>query len=108
MIHRLEEAAGRRFSRETFEKLQAFVALLREANEGQNLVSAATLSAVWDRHIVDSAQLVKYESAGAASWLDIGSGAGLPGIIIACLVEGPVNLFEPRRLRAEFLHNVSE
>ena len=108
MIHRLEEAAGRLVSRETFEKLQAFVALLREANEGQNLVSAATLSAVWDRHIVDSAQLVKYESAGAASWLDIGSGAGLPGIVIACLVEGPVTLVEPRRLRAEFLHKVSE
>jgi 16S rRNA (guanine527-N7)-methyltransferase len=40
--------------------------------------------------------------------VDIGSGAGLPGIVIACLVEGPVTLIEPRRLRAEFLHNVCE
>jgi 16S rRNA (guanine527-N7)-methyltransferase len=40
--------------------------------------------------------------------VDIGSGAGLPGIVIACLVEGPVTLIEPRRLRAEFLHRVSE
>ena len=43
-----------------------------------------------------------------ASWIDIGSGAGLPGIVIACLVDGPVTLVEPRRLRAEFLHKVGE
>jgi 16S rRNA (guanine527-N7)-methyltransferase len=40
--------------------------------------------------------------------VDIGAGAGLPGIVIACLVDGPVTLIEPRRLRAEFLHKVSE
>ena len=108
MIGRLEQAAGRPVSRETLEKLERFVALLREENAHQNLVSAATLNAVWDRHILDSAQLVKYESPGAPSWLDIGSGAGLPGIVIACLVDGDVTLIEPRRLRAEFLHKVSE
>jgi len=66
------------------------------------------LDRVWDRHILDSAQLVAYEPHGEASWVDIGSGAGLPGIVIACLVSGPVTLVEPRRLRAEFLHNVVE
>ena len=40
--------------------------------------------------------------------MDIGSGAGLPGIVIACLVDGPVTMIEPRRLRAEFLHKVCE
>ena len=63
---------------------------------------------LWDRHILDSAQLVRFEPRAGASWVDIGSGAGLPGIVIACLVEGPVTLIEPRRLRAEFLHKVCE
>jgi 16S rRNA (guanine527-N7)-methyltransferase len=50
---------------------------------------------------------VRFEPFVGASWADIGAGAGLPGIVIACLVEGPVTLIEPRRLRAEFLHRVS-
>jgi 16S rRNA (guanine527-N7)-methyltransferase len=58
---------------------------------------------VWQRHILDSAQLVRFEPEPNAAWVDIGSGAGLPGVVIACLVEGPVTLVEPRRLRAEFL-----
>ena len=108
MIEQLEQAAGRPVSRETFEKLEAYVALLREENERQNLVSAATLDVVWQRHILDSAQLARFEPRPGSSWVDIGSGAGLPGIVIASLVEGRVTLVEPRRLRAEFLHKVSE
>jgi 16S rRNA (guanine527-N7)-methyltransferase len=108
MIDRLEQAALRPVSRETFEKLERYVAMLREENARQNLVSAATIDHVWDRHILDSAQLVRYEPFPDASWVDIGSGAGLPGIVVACLVEGPVTLIEPRRLRAEFLHKLAE
>jgi 16S rRNA (guanine527-N7)-methyltransferase len=108
VIESLSGAAGRVVSRETFEKLDAFVGLLREDSKHQNLVSASTLEHVWDRHILDSAQLVRYEPFAGASWVDVGSGAGLPGIVIACIVEGPVMLVEPRRLRAEFLHKVSE
>jgi 16S rRNA (guanine527-N7)-methyltransferase len=108
MIERLAQVAGRPVSRETFERLERYIALLREENARQNLVSAATLGHVWDRHIFDSAQLVRYEPRAGASWIDIGSGAGLPGIVIACLSEGPVTLVEPRRLRAEFLHKVCE
>jgi 16S rRNA (guanine527-N7)-methyltransferase len=108
MIERLGQAAGRPVSRETFEKLEQYVALLREENARQNLVSASTLDHVWDRHIVDSAQLVRYEPRDGASWVDVGSGAGLPGIVLACLVEGPVTLIEPRRLRADFLHKTAE
>ncbi|HET8690912.1 MAG TPA: RsmG family class I SAM-dependent methyltransferase, partial [Steroidobacteraceae bacterium] len=95
MIEALAHAAQRDVSRETFEKLERYVALLREENEHQNLVSRTTLDQVWERHILDSAQLVRYESRPGASWIDIGSGAGLPGIVIACLVEGPVTLAEP-------------
>jgi 16S rRNA (guanine527-N7)-methyltransferase len=108
VIEAVAQAARRDVPRETFEKLERYVALLREESARQNLVSAATLDTVWDRHIIDSAQLVRYEPRAGASWIDIGSGAGLPGIVIACLVEGPVTLVEPRRLRAEFLHKAAE
>jgi 16S rRNA (guanine527-N7)-methyltransferase len=108
MIERLAEVAQRNVSRETFEKIEAYAALLKEEAQRQNLVSASTLDRLWDRHILDSAQLARFEPYPGASWVDVGSGAGLPGIVIACLVGGPVTLIEPRRLRAEFLHKVCE
>ena len=108
MIERLEQVAGRSVSRETIEKLEGYVALLAAENARQNLVSAATLEQVWERHILDSAQLVQFEPDAGASWVDVGSGAGLPGLVIACLVAGPITLVEPRHLRAEFLHKVCE
>jgi len=106
MIGALEDATGRPVSRETVERLNCFAALLRQENERQNLVSAATLGSLWERHILDSAQLVRFQPRAGASWVDIGSGAGLPGIVLACLVDGPVTLVEPRRLRGEFLQTV--
>jgi len=103
MIDRLAEVSGRPVSRETFEVLERFAALLRDESRRQNLVSASTLDGLWDRHILDSAQLVRSEPRDGSSWIDIGSGAGLPGLVIAALVTGPVVLVEPRRRRAEFL-----
>ena len=108
MIEALSRIAGRDVSRETFEKLQAYEALLRDESGRQNLVSASTLEHLWQRHILDSAQLARFEQHPGASWVDIGSGAGLPGIVIACLVEGPVTMVEPRGLRADFLHRACE
>lgn len=108
MIERLEQVAGRPVSRETFEKLQTYVSLLKNESARQNLISASSLDDIWTRHILDSAQLVRFEPHPGAAWLDIGSGAGLPGIVLACVVEGPVTLVEPRRLRAEFLHKLVE
>ena len=104
----IDRAVGAHVSRETIEKLNSYVALLQEESGRQNLVSAATLDNVWDRHIADSAQLVRYAPSENCSWIDIGSGAGLPGIVIACLVGGTVTLVEPRRLRADFLHKCVE
>lgn len=89
-------------SRETIAKLEAYRALLIEENAQQNLVSRSSIAQLWDRHILDSVQLAALAPENA-SWCDIGSGAGLPGIVIACLVTGPVRLIEPRRLRADFL-----
>ncbi|HET9811618.1 MAG TPA: 16S rRNA (guanine(527)-N(7))-methyltransferase RsmG [Sphingomicrobium sp.] len=106
MIERLAEISGRDVSRETVDRLERFAELLRDESRRQNLIAASTLETLWDRHILDSAQLVRFEPKAGASWADIGSGAGLPGIVIAALVSGPVALIEPRRLRADFLTRV--
>lgn len=103
MIETIASAAGREVSRETFERIELFVGLLRAEARDHNLISAATLDSLWERHITDSAQLVRFEPHAGASWADIGSGAGLPGIVIALLTTGPVTLVEPRRLRSAFL-----
>jgi 16S rRNA (guanine527-N7)-methyltransferase len=103
MSGELADVLGRDVSRETFALLERYADLLRSEAAKQNLVSASTLDQLWDRHILDSAQLVKFAPGPGSSWVDIGSGAGLPGIVIAALVRGPVLLIEPRRLRAEFL-----
>ena len=108
MIDQLEQAAGRSVSRETLDRLEAYAALLQDENQRQNLISRATAADLWTRHILDSAQLVRFEPTAGASWADIGSGAGLPGVVVACVVDGPVTLIEPRRLRAEFLRTVAE
>jgi 16S rRNA (guanine527-N7)-methyltransferase len=103
MIDAVTEAAGRPVSRETFNQVAMFADLLTTAAAEQNLVASSTFDAIWERHILDSAQLVRFEPVSGASWLDIGSGAGLPGIVVALLVKGQVVLIEPRRLRADFL-----
>jgi 16S rRNA (guanine527-N7)-methyltransferase len=108
VIEAVAAAAQRDVSRETFKKLELYVDLLREETKRQNLISASTFGRLWERHILDSAQLLRFEPRPASSWADIGSGAGLPGIVIACLVAGPVTLIEPRRLRADFLHKLVE
>jgi 16S rRNA (guanine527-N7)-methyltransferase len=103
MTEQLADVLGRDVSRETLQQLERYADLLRAEAAKQNLISRSTLQSLWERHILDSAQLVKFAPASDASWLDIGSGAGLPGLVIAILVRGDVLLVEPRRLRAEFL-----
>lgn len=102
----LERYAGRPVSRETYVRLEQFAGLLRIESGRQNLVSRSTLGELWERHIADSAQLLRYAPRPSASWVDVGSGAGLPGIVVACLGEESVGLLEPRRLRAQFLRSV--
>jgi len=108
MIDIVEAAAGRNVSRETLELLESYVALLLEENDRQNLISRSTVDEVWHRHIADGAQLVRFAPRPDSSWLDIGSGAGLPGMVIAIMTEGPVTLVEPRRLRADFLQRAAD
>ena len=94
--------------RETMERLEAFEVLLREENERQNLVSKASLERFWLRHIADSAQLIRFAPSSTASWVDLGSGAGFPGLVVALLHEGAVTLIEERRLRIDFLHRATQ
>lgn len=72
-------------SRETLERLDAYAALLIKWNKAINLVAPSTIKALWVRHFLDSAQIYGASPAGAKKWADLGSGAGFPGLIIACL-----------------------
>ena len=75
-------------SRETYDKLRAYEALIQKWNPSINLVAKSTLSDVWNRHIIDSAQVYFAASDEPASnWTDIGSGGGLPGIVVATLAQ---------------------
>ena len=96
------EMMGHDVSRETSDKLERFSEILIAENQIQNLISKLTEADLWTRHFADAAQLISFAPEGA-SWIDIGSGAGLPGLVIAILTKAPVTLVEPRRLRAEFL-----
>jgi 16S rRNA (guanine527-N7)-methyltransferase len=103
------EQVGRDFDvpRETMERLDAFVRLLREESRNQNLVSAASLANIWQRHVLDSVQLLKWCPAPATSWIDLGTGAGFPGLLVAALHGCRVTLVEERKLRAEFLRRAA-
>ena len=113
MIH--NEAEARAYvagltDAEGLARIEAFAALVLEENQRQNLIAKPTEAHIWQRHIADSAQLIENVSretfgpnAGGA-WLDLGSGPGFPGLVIAALHPNmPVVLVESRSRRAEFL-----
>ena len=102
MIDQIAAAANRDVPRETFQRLQRFAALLKEENERQNVIAPNSVGELWTRHILDGAQLMGLAER-EGRWLDIGSGPGLPGLVIAVLGGRPMTLNEPRKLRAEFL-----
>ncbi len=87
-------------------RLGQLTAMLAEENQHQNLVARASLDQIWQRHIVDSAQLlhVSRGTSGTGNWLDLGTGAGFPGLVIAALQPSrTVTLVDSRRLRTEWL-----
>lgn len=92
-------------SRETWERLETYVASLLEEMQHQNLIAASTRDHIWARHIVDSAQLLLHAPSveDSGTWLDLGSGAGLPGIVIAILSDWRTGLVESRKGRIGFL-----
>lgn len=101
-----EEARARATAdvpRETVDRLDRYVTLLVSAARDQNLIAASTLPTLWQRHILDSAQLIPLAPSEADPWLDVGSGAGLPGLVVAILRPRAMILIEPRARRAAFL-----
>lgn len=95
--------------RETVHRLEAYAALLAEWNEKFNLVAASTMPQLWTRHFLDSAQLTGYIPSAAASLVDMGSGAGLPGLIIAILCpQLACHLIESTGKKADFLRLVAK
>lgn len=95
--------------RTAIERLELLVRMLSEENTRQNLVSAASLSQVWQRHIVDSAQLLPHVPRGTSPWLDLGTGAGFPGVVIAALrPECAVTMVESRARRIDWLWRLIE
>jgi len=91
-------------SRETSEKLEAYVATLLDWQGRMNLIGPGTVEDVWNRHILDCAQLARLVPRDCTRLVDLGSGAGLPGMVLAILgVEG-VELVESDQKKAAFLH----
>jgi 16S rRNA (guanine527-N7)-methyltransferase len=90
------------------DRLARLIAALGDENERQNLVSRGTLDRVWVRHVADSAQLLQY-AGGEGVWLDLGTGAGFPGLVIAALEpEREVVLVESRRKRIAWLEHMRD
>jgi 16S rRNA (guanine527-N7)-methyltransferase len=98
-------------SRETMERLKAYETLLRKWHNSNNLGSKATLEHLWQRHMWDSAQLVRHAPSEAVHWVDLGSGAGFPGLVVAILLrERPgfrMELVESDRRKAVFLREAA-
>ena len=83
--------------------------LLTAENQHQNLVSASSLGAMWQRHIADSAQLLDFVPRGTTPWLDLGTGAGFPGLVIAAMrPDWSVVLVESRGRRIDWLRTAIE
>ena len=97
--------------RETMERLETHRRLLAEWSARMNLVGPKELDAYWGRHAQDSAQVVKLAPA-AKRWVDLGSGAGFPGLTVACLIApipgASVHLVESTAKKALFLRTVAE
>jgi len=98
-------------SRETWDRLESFVQLVIARQKTLNLVAASTIPQIWTRHIADSLQLLSL-APGARTWIDLGAGAGFPGLVIACaLVDVPgarVELVESIQKKANFLRDVAD
>ncbi|MFQ5971623.1 MAG: 16S rRNA (guanine(527)-N(7))-methyltransferase RsmG, partial [Alphaproteobacteria bacterium] len=98
---------GRRIdvSRETLAKLELLVGQIRAWQDRVNLVGRSTLNDIWERHIFDSAQLYTLVPEGARILVDLGSGAGFPGLVLAVMGVPDVHLVEPDRRKAAFLRH---
>ncbi|PJI85866.1 16S rRNA m(7)G-527 methyltransferase [Yoonia maricola] len=104
----VSHVAGIDVSRETMEDLEAFAALVAKWTPKINLIATSTVASLWERHIVDSVQLYQFAPQSYNKWLDLGSGGGFPGIIMAIMAksfrpEAWFTLIESDQRKATFL-----
>ena len=99
-------------SRETLARLDHLVALLLEWQQTRNLIAASTIPSIWTRHIADSLQLLDLAPPAAKTWVDLGSGGGFPGLVLACALaetaETQIHLVESTAKKCAFLQAVTE
>ena len=101
------EASAVDVSRETFCRLDAYVALLGKWTRAINLVSSSDRADIWARHVRDSLRLVPLIPDGVDRVLDLGSGGGLPGMVLAVATGIPFDLVEADRRKAAFLREAA-
>jgi len=94
-------------SKTEMERLECFAALLCEWQQRMNLVSTSSLKDLWRRHMLDSVQLKNFIRDTDKTILDLGSGAGFPGIVLGILASAPVHLVESHGRKCAFLHEVA-
>ena len=97
------------FTDESIEKLKRFTNLVLKANQNHNLIARSTEKQIWVRHILDSAQLVKFIDFRASSLADLGTGAGFPGLVVEIFNKNKafhVKLFEKSPVKRQFLLRV--
>jgi len=98
-----EFQAAANVSRETMARLEAYAELLKRWQPAVNLVAASTLPDLWRRHMLDSAQLLPLLPRPSAKLADLGSGAGFPGLVLALIGAGEVELLESDARKCAFL-----
>ena len=84
----MKKLTGLNVSRETIDRLNKLESIVLKWNPKINLIAKSTIDSIWVRHICDSAQLFQYAPPNVSSWLDIGSGGGFPGIVMAAMSVG--------------------
>jgi 16S rRNA (guanine527-N7)-methyltransferase len=100
------------FSAETVQRLERHLSMLVKWNAAINMVAPASLAQAWTRHFQDSIQIFDLRGEGCRHWVDLGSGAGFPGLVVASLAaerapDMRMTLVESDRRKAEFLRSVS-
>ena len=99
------------FSQRSIEKLKKFKIRLLERNRRYNLISKSTINSIWNRHILDSAQIIKFLPDNTKQIADLGTGAGFPGIILSIFDEKNkfhVKLYEKSPVKRQFLKEIKQ
>lgn len=94
-------------SRETLARLTEYADILRHWQKSVNLVGEVTLTDLWRRHMLDSAQLIPHMPENTREIVDLGSGAGFPGLVLAIMLDRPVHLVEATGKKAAFLREAA-